>query len=121
MSEEKKFECIVVEINGEMVGSVLFYFLNMDVYGGLLKLFLWVEICLLVVVLLYCWKGVVNVFFEVCEKEFWELGCFYLGLYIDYLMEYVIKLYIKRGYVCFFDNDFYLVKDLYVMVFRKLV
>jgi ribosomal protein S18 acetylase RimI-like enzyme len=121
LSEEKKFECIVAEIDGEMAGSVLFYPPNTDVYRGLLKPFPWAEIRLLAVAPSHRRKGVANALLEACEKKSRELGCSYLGLHTDHSMEHAIKLYTKRGYVRFPDNDFYPVKDLHVMAFRKSV
>ncbi len=121
LSEENKFERIVAEIDGEMAGSVLFYPPNTDVYGGLLKPFPWAEIRLLAVAPSYRRKGVANALLEACEKKSRKLGCSYLGLHTDNSMEHAIKLYTKRGYVRFPDNDFYPVKDLHVMAFRKSV
>jgi ribosomal protein S18 acetylase RimI-like enzyme len=121
LGEENRFERIIAEINGEMAGSVLFYPPNTDVYGGLLKPFPWAEIRLLAVAPSHRRKGVANALLEACEKKSRELGCSYLGLHTDNSMEHAIKLYNKRGYVRFPDNDFYPVKDLHVMAFRKLV
>jgi ribosomal protein S18 acetylase RimI-like enzyme len=94
---------------------------NTDVYGGLLKPFPWAEIRLLAVAPSHRRKGVANALLEACEKKSRELGCSYLGLHTDHSMEHAIKLYTKRGYVRFPDNDFYPVKDLHVMAFRKSV
>ncbi|MFP7732549.1 GNAT family N-acetyltransferase [Priestia aryabhattai] len=121
LSEKNRFERIIAEIDGEMAGSVLFYPPNTDVYGGLLKPFPWAEIRLLAVAPSHRRKGVANALLEACEKKSRELGCSYLGLHTDNSMEHAIKLYNKRGYVRFPDNDFYPVKDLHVMAFRKLV
>jgi predicted N-acetyltransferase YhbS len=97
---------IVAKQNGEIVGSILLYPANTDVYEDANANSGHPEIRLLAVAPTVRGQGVGRALVDECERRARASGATAIGLHTEDIMEAAVRMYVARGYVRAPETDF---------------
>lgn len=111
-------ERIVAESEGTLVGSVLLYPPQANVYGSAPVGAGWPEVRLLAVLPEARGQGVGNALMDECERRARRAGATTLGLHTMDIMQGAMRLYERRGFIRVPELDFHPAEGVVVKGYR---
>lgn len=106
LAEFAGYECVMVERDGELLGSVLLFPPGHDAYGGQVPLLDFPEVRLLAVDPGARGQGVGLALMEECMRRVQAAGAKQLGLHTNEMMEGAKRLYARMGFRRAPESDF---------------